>query len=38
MIIGVPVASIVKIIIIEIRYYRRTFTLPTGVLETEPPG
>jgi putative permease len=36
MIIGVPVASIVKIIIIEIRYYRRTFTLPTGVLETEP--
>jgi putative permease len=37
MIIGVPVASIVKIIIIEIRYYRRTFTLPTGVLETDPP-
>lgn len=37
MIIGVPVASIVKIIIIEIRHYRRTFTLPVGVLETDPP-
>lgn len=37
MIIGVPVASIVKIIIIEIRHYRRTFTLPVGVLESDPP-
>jgi putative permease len=37
MIIGVPVASIIKIIILEIRYYRRTFTLPTAVLESDPP-
>ncbi|TYO98991.1 putative permease [Geothermobacter ehrlichii] len=33
MIIGVPVASIIKIIIIEIRYYRQTFALPLSDLE-----
>lgn len=38
MIIGVPVASIVKIIIIEIRYYRRTFTLPVASQDNEIPG
>lgn len=38
MIIGVPVASIIKIIIIEIRYYRRTFALPVAAQEHEIPG
>jgi len=38
MIIGVPVASIIKIIIIEIRYYRRTFALPVASQESELPG
>jgi putative permease len=38
MIIGVPVASIIKIIIIEIRYYRQTFALPVAVQENELPG
>lgn len=37
MIIGVPVASIIKIIMLEIRHYRRTFSLPTSVLESDPP-
>jgi len=37
MIIGVPVASTIKIIIIEIRHYRRTFALPITTLEIEPP-
>ncbi|RME37146.1 MAG: AI-2E family transporter [Deltaproteobacteria bacterium] len=34
MIIGVPVASIIKIVIIEIRYYRQTFALPLGELDS----
>ncbi|WP_245803941.1 AI-2E family transporter [Geothermobacter hydrogeniphilus] len=38
MIIGVPVASIIKIIIIEIRYYRRTFALPLASQDGELPG
>jgi putative permease len=38
MIIGVPVASIVKIFILEIRYYRRTFSLPEAPLEPERPA
>jgi putative permease len=35
MIIGVPVASIIKISILEIRHYRRTFTLPEVAGEGE---
>jgi len=35
MIIGVPVASILKIAIIEIRQYRRAFALPDPVAESE---
>lgn len=35
MIIGVPVASILKIIIIEVRQYRRAFSLPETALEVE---
>ncbi|AMV71335.1 hypothetical protein JCM30471_31720 [Desulfuromonas carbonis] len=35
MIIGVPVASILKIVIIEIRQYRRAFALPDPVAESE---
>jgi len=35
MIIGVPVASIIKIILLEIRHYRRAFSLPDTPLETE---
>ncbi len=38
MIIGVPVASVIKIIIIEIRYYRRTFALPVASQDSEIPG
>jgi putative permease len=38
MIIGVPVASIFKIFILEIRYYRRTFSLPEAPLEPERPS
>ncbi|WP_233189304.1 AI-2E family transporter [Geothermobacter hydrogeniphilus] len=38
MIIGVPVASIIKIIIIEIRYYRRTFALPLASQDSELTG
>ncbi len=37
MIIGVPVASAVKIAILEIHHYRRTFALPEAV-EAERPG
>lgn len=37
MIIGVPVASTIKIIILEIRHYRQTFSLPGVALEVEPP-
>ncbi len=35
MIIGVPIASIIKIAIIEIRQYRRAFALPDAVAEGE---
>jgi len=35
MIIGVPVASIIKISILEIRHYRRTFTLPEAAGDGE---
>ena len=35
MIIGVPIVSIIKIALIEIRAYRRTFRLPESVLEAE---
>ena len=27
----------IKIVILEIRHYRRTFSLPVSVLESEPP-
>lgn len=37
MIIGVPVASIIKIVILEIRHYRRAFTLPDTSLEADRP-
>ncbi len=35
MIIGVPIVSIIKIALLEIRTYRRTFRLPEAVLEAE---
>ncbi len=35
MIIGVPIVSIIKIMILEIRTYRRTFRLPDSALEGE---
>ncbi len=35
MIIGVPIVSIIKITLLEIRTYRRTFRLPEAVLEAE---
>jgi putative permease len=35
MIIGVPIFSIIKIALLEIRTYRRTFRLPEAVLESE---
>ncbi|PLX85377.1 MAG: AI-2E family transporter [Desulfuromonas sp.] len=37
MIIGVPVASIIKIAILETRHYRRTFTLPGAVQDNDQP-
>ncbi len=37
MIIGVPIVSIIKITLLEIRAYRRTFRLPETVAETERP-
>jgi putative permease len=37
MIIGVPIASVIKITLLEIRTYRRTFRLPETVVETERP-
>jgi len=37
MIIGVPVASIIKIAILEVRQYRRNFALPESGLEPERP-
>ncbi len=38
MIIGVPVASIIKIAVMEIGQYRRAFSLPDSVTEPERPG
>ena len=38
MIIGVPVASIIKIAISEIRQYRRAFSLPDAVAEPDRPS
>jgi len=41
MIIGVPVASIIKICLIEVRQYRRTFALPENLSDSEsgvPPA
>lgn len=35
MIIGVPIVSVIKIAILEIRTYRRTFRLPESVIEGE---
>ena len=35
MIIGVPVASVIKIIILEVRHYRRAFALPDAAIETD---
>lgn len=35
MIIGVPVASVIKIVVLEIRHYRRAFTLPDTSLEAD---
>jgi putative permease len=35
MIIGVPVASIIKIVILEIRHYRRAFALPDAAIESD---
>ncbi|MGW8313858.1 MAG: AI-2E family transporter, partial [Desulfuromonadales bacterium] len=37
MIIGVPIASVIKIALLEIRTYRRTFRLPETVVESERP-
>lgn len=37
MIIGVPIVSIIKITLLEIRAYRRTFRLPEAAIETERP-
>ena len=38
MIIGVPVASIIKIAILEIRHHRRTFRLPDAILASDHPA
>jgi len=35
MIIGVPIASIIKIVILEIRHYRRAFALPDASIESD---
>lgn len=37
MIIGVPILSVVKIILLEVRTYRRTFRLPESALESDRP-
>ena len=37
MIIGVPIVSVIKITLIEIRTYRRTFRLPESALESDRP-
>ena len=37
MIIGVPILSVIKITLIEIRTYRRTFRLPESALESDRP-
>jgi len=37
MIIGVPILSVVKITLLEVRTYRRTFRLPETALENERP-
>lgn len=37
MIIGVPILSVVKITLLEVRTYRRTFRLPESALESERP-
>ena len=37
MIIGVPIVSIIKITLLEIRAYRRTFRLPETALESDRP-
>ena len=37
MIIGVPIVSVIKIALLEIRTYRRTFRLPESALEGERP-
>jgi len=38
MIIGVPVASTIKIALLEIRHYRSTFALPDTTPETDRPS
>ncbi len=38
MIIGVPVASIIKIAALEIRHYRRAFALPEAAFDSERPS
>lgn len=37
MIIGVPIVSVIKITLIEVRAYRRTFRLPESALESDRP-
>ncbi len=37
MIIGVPIVSVIKITLLEVRTYRRTFRLPESVLEGDRP-
>jgi len=37
MIVGVPVASIIKIVLLEIRHYRRAFSLPDAAIGIERP-
>ncbi|RLB61341.1 MAG: AI-2E family transporter [Deltaproteobacteria bacterium] len=37
MIIGVPIVSIIKITLLEVRTYRRTFRLPESALESDRP-
>jgi hypothetical protein len=37
MIIGVPIVSIIKITLLEIRAYRRTFRLPETAIESDRP-
>ena len=37
MIIGVPIVSVIKITLLEIRTYRRNFRLPESALESDRP-